>query len=110
MKKAKKKNRKPSAKKRVRRSAARVVEKKTAALSGAKIAAKAVPGAGVPAGEAEAPGDLARLKQKAKGIEQLIALGKEKGFLTYDDINKMLPGHVTSSEEIEDVLVTLTSQ
>ena len=54
--------------------------------------------------------DGAKLKQKAKGIEQLIVLGKEKGFLTYDDINKMLPGHVTSSEEIEDVLVQLTAQ
>lgn len=66
--------------------------------------------AGSPSATDEAPGDLARIKMKAKGLEQLIALGKEKGFLTYDDINKILPGHVTSSEEIEEVLVTLSSQ
>ena len=67
---------------------------------------------GAPQANEEIPGsgDAARLKMKAKGIAELIALGKEKGFLTYDDINKMLPGHVTSSEEIEDVLVTLTAQ
>ncbi|MBI4432154.1 MAG: RNA polymerase sigma factor RpoD [Candidatus Omnitrophica bacterium] len=47
---------------------------------------------------------------KSKSVDQLIALGKEKGFLTYDDINKILPSHVTSSEEIDDVLVTLTAQ
>lgn len=58
----------------------------------------------------ELPADLAKAKMKAKGLEQLIALGKEKGFLTYDDINRLLPGHVTSSEEIEDVLVTLNAQ
>ena len=43
-------------------------------------------------------------------IEQLLALGKEKGFLTYDDINRILPTDVTSSEEIDDVLVALTAQ
>ena len=60
----------------------------------------------------EAPFDEAsRSKEKAKSIEQLIALGKEKGgSLTYDDINKILPSHVTSSDEIDDVLMRLTSE
>ncbi len=49
-------------------------------------------------------------KQKDKVFEQLVALGKEKGFLTYDDINKILPSHVTSSDDIDDVLVRLTAQ
>ncbi len=57
-----------------------------------------------------APTDSAKQKSKTKGIEQLISLGKEKGFLTYDDINRLLPSHVTSSEEIDDVLVMLTAQ
>ena len=52
--------------------------------------------------------DTEKSKQKTKGVEQLIALGKEKGFLTYDDINRILPSHVTSSDDIDDVLVTLT--
>ncbi len=51
-----------------------------------------------------------KAKAKSKGIEQLIALGKEKGFLTYDEINRILPAHVTSSDEIDDVLVTLGTQ
>ena len=62
-----------------------------------------------PAAETELT-DSAKQKAKTKGVEQLILLGKEKGFLTYDDINRLLPGHVTSSEEIDDVLVMLTAQ
>ena len=88
----------------MKKKTARVVQKtkskKTAGARPVKTPASVV------AAE-ETATDAAKLKQKAKGIEQLIALGKEKGFLTYDDINKMLPGHVTSSEEIEDVLVQL---
>ncbi len=51
-----------------------------------------------------------KAKAKSKGLEQLITLGKEKGFLTYDEINRILPSHVTSSDEIDDVLVTLNAQ
>jgi len=54
--------------------------------------------------------DASKEKLKTKGIEQLIALGKEKGFLTYDDINRLLPPHVTSSDEIDDVMVTLNAR
>ena len=57
----------------------------------------------------EDPSSDAAKKLKAKGVEQLIALGKEKGSLTYDDINKILPNHVTSSDEIDDVLMTLSA-
>ncbi len=51
-----------------------------------------------------------KAKAKAKGMEQLIVLGKEKGFLTYDEINRILPTHVTASDEIDDVLVSLSAQ
>ncbi len=54
--------------------------------------------------------DASKLKLKTKSLEQLVVLGKEKGFLTYDDLNKILPSHVTSSGEIDDVLVALNSQ
>ncbi len=55
--------------------------------------------------------DLSKFKlSKAKSVEQLVALGKEKGFLTYDDINRILPGDVTASEDIDDVLMVLTQQ
>jgi hypothetical protein len=56
------------------------------------------------------PVDASKAKGKTKSVEQLVALGKEKGFLTYDDINRILPTDVTSSEEIDDVLVALNAQ
>ena len=89
----------------------KAVHKKAA---GARVSAE-TPGSKKAAKAVAAPVDAASLdaskaKLKAKGIEQLVALGKEKGFLTYDDINRLLPSHVTSSEEIEDVLTMLTSQ
>ncbi len=62
------------------------------------------------AGQPSELSDAAKLKLKTKGVEQLVALGKEKGFVTYDDMNRLLPGDVTSSEEIDEVLMTLTAQ
>ncbi len=62
-----------------------------------------------PAGNLEIS-EPAKAKLKAKGIEQLVALGKEKGHLTFDDVNRLLPAHVTSSDEIEEVLAVLTAQ
>ncbi len=66
--------------------------------------------ASVPAGPEAEMSDAAKSKLKTKGMEQLVALGKEKGFLTYDDLNRLLPAHVTSSDEIEEVLAALTTQ
>ncbi len=37
-------------------------------------------------------------------IQQLIDMGKEKGFLTYDEVNDMLPANMVSSEQLEDVM------
>ena len=36
-------------------------------------------------------------------LRKLIALGKKKGFLTYDDINEMLPGELNVPEHLEDI-------
>ena len=36
---------------------------------------------------------------------KLILLGEEKGFLTYDDVNDMLPSDVTSSDQIDDIIM-----
>lgn len=38
-------------------------------------------------------------------VKKLISLGEEKGFLTYDDVNDLLPSDVTSPEQIDDVIV-----
>jgi len=40
-------------------------------------------------------------------LKKLITLGEEKGFLTYDDVNDMLPPDVISSDQIDDVIIFL---
>ncbi len=37
-------------------------------------------------------------------IQQLIDIGKEKGFLTYDEINDTLPASMVSSEQLDEVM------
>src|SRR6056297_3310016 len=37
-------------------------------------------------------------------IKELIAIGKKKGFLTFEELNKALPAEVTNSEQIEEVI------
>jgi RNA polymerase primary sigma factor len=39
--------------------------------------------------------------------DKLLAMGKEKGYLTYKDVNDVLPDEVVSSEQIDDVLTML---
>ena len=41
-------------------------------------------------------------------VKKLVTKGKEKGFLTYDEINKALPAEHHSSEQIEDAMATIT--
>jgi RNA polymerase primary sigma factor len=38
-------------------------------------------------------------------FKKLISLGEEKGFLTYDDVNDLLPADVVSSEQIDDIIM-----
>lgn len=38
-------------------------------------------------------------------VKKLISLGEEKGFLTYEDVNDMLPSDVTSPDQIDDIIV-----
>ena len=38
-------------------------------------------------------------------FKKLLLLGEEKGFLTYDDVNDMLPPDVTSSDQIDDIIM-----
>ena len=50
------------------------------------------------------------MEKNKERIEKLITLGKEKGFLTYDDVNDNLPGDVVSSEEIDEILTILGNE
>jgi len=47
---------------------------------------------------------------KAKVIATLIALGKEKGYLTYEEVNNILPDDMFSSEDIENVMDVLDKE
>ncbi|MCJ7495351.1 MAG: hypothetical protein MUP68_14105, partial [Deltaproteobacteria bacterium] len=38
-------------------------------------------------------------------VKQLISLGKEKGFLTYDEVNDLLPSDIVSSDQIDDLMM-----
>ena len=43
-------------------------------------------------------------KKSMEEVKQLIDMGKEKGFLTYDEVNDLLPPDIVSSEQIDDVM------
>jgi len=43
-------------------------------------------------------------KNKIEEVQQLIDLGKEKGFLTYDEVNDLLPADMVSSDQLDDVM------
>jgi RNA polymerase primary sigma factor len=46
------------------------------------------------------------LEEKYDQVRQLITMGKERGYLLYDEVNDILPAEVYSSEEIDDLLST----
>jgi RNA polymerase primary sigma factor len=46
------------------------------------------------------------IEEKYDQVRQLIALGKERGYLLYDEVNDILPAEVHSSEEIDELLST----
>ena len=43
------------------------------------------------------------IEEKYDEVRQLINVGKEKGYLLYDEVNEMLPSEITSSEELDDL-------
>jgi len=43
-------------------------------------------------------------KKEIKEVQQLIHLGKERGFLTYEEVNDALPDDLVSPEQLDDVL------
>ncbi len=43
-------------------------------------------------------------EEKLDEVKQLINVGKEKGYLTYDDLNNVLPPEISSSEQIENIM------
>ena len=45
--------------------------------------------------------------EKKKELLKLISTGKEKGFLTYEEINEALPEEIVESEELDEVMTLL---
>ncbi len=43
------------------------------------------------------------IEEKYDEIKALIAMGKERGYLLYEEINELLPADVTSAEELDDL-------
>ena len=48
------------------------------------------------------------LEEQRKRLRQLIALGKERGYLTYAEINDHLPEDVSDAEQIENVVTMIS--
>ncbi len=45
-----------------------------------------------------------------KSLDKLIAIGKKKGYLTYDEINDVLPEDIVSSDEIDEIFEQLNQE
>jgi RNA polymerase primary sigma factor len=43
-------------------------------------------------------------------IDSLIEVGKEKGFLTYGDVNDILPEEISSADDLDDLITTIGTQ
>ncbi|MBV8678950.1 MAG: RNA polymerase sigma factor RpoD, partial [Aquitalea sp.] len=48
------------------------------------------------------------LEEQRKRLRQLIALGKERGYLTYAEINDHLPEDVSDAEQIENIVTMIS--
>src|SRR4030065_546379 len=58
---------------------------------------------------ADVGGDHLSIEEKYDEVRQLITIGKEKGYLLYDEVNELLPSDITSSDELDDLFSTFGS-
>jgi len=49
------------------------------------------------------------IEEKYDEVRQLINIGKEKGYLLYDEVNELLPAEITSSDELDELFNTFGS-
>ncbi|OQS39861.1 RNA polymerase sigma factor RpoD [Chromobacterium haemolyticum] len=52
--------------------------------------------------------EVMSLEEQRKRLRQLIALGKERGYLTYAEINDHLPEDVSDAEQIENIITMIS--
>ena len=46
------------------------------------------------------------LEEKYDEVRQLIQIGKEKGYLLYDEVNELLPPDITTSDDLDELFTT----
>ncbi|MGH7210101.1 MAG: RNA polymerase sigma factor region1.1 domain-containing protein, partial [Acetobacteraceae bacterium] len=56
---------------------------------------------------AEPDVDTTLLDTQSAAVKRLIGRGKERGYITFDELNAVLPPDQNSSEQIEDVMAML---
>ena len=60
------------------------------------------------AATADADVDTTLLDTQSAAVKRLIAKGRERGYITFDELNAVLPSEQNSSEQIEDVMAMLS--
>ena len=50
------------------------------------------------------------LDKYEEDVDHIIDAGKEKGYLTYGEVNDLLPGDITSPDELDDLMATINTQ
>jgi len=75
---------------------------------GAKAKGSEAPATAKGKGAEVSAAEAARMKNRDRQeVQQLIALGKQKGHLTYDEINEALPTDAFSPDQIDELMVIL---
>jgi RNA polymerase primary sigma factor len=78
-----------------------------AAKANAKLPVKAGAKAGKPGEETPGDADSPLLDMSDAQVRKMIAKAKARGYVTYDELNKVLPSDKVSSEQIEDTMSLL---
>ncbi len=50
------------------------------------------------------------IEDKYKEVQQLVTIGRERGYLMYDEVHELLPMEVSSSDEIDDIFMLFNEQ
>ena len=50
------------------------------------------------------------LDKYEEDVDHIIDTGKEKGYLTFGEVNDLLPGDITSPDELDDLMTTINTQ
>ena len=62
------------------------------------------PGVSSDTATAEQDADSNLLDVQSAAVKRLVAKGKERGYITFDELNAVLPQDQMSSEQIEDMM------